>query len=225
MNAPPWDSRVGAFIIGAMTPAAPPSFAHWPHAVRSAALLTGTLVRCGPGERAVGWPDTPRARCAALAQQLAGTYIAAEETAAWVWGTARDPGSPLSLITQGTRAPATFELGRDAQLIKVKHFRLYPGDVEHIDGHRVTTPERTLYDLLRSPEPFTAARRVASRLLLRMGSDAPTGVQARVERSSFADRARAHRRIAELTGKPSAGRPHTGKPAAGKTTAGKHHAG
>ncbi|KAM9862443.1 hypothetical protein ACI1US_01765 [Leucobacter sp. BZR 635] len=179
-----------------MTPPAPPRVDHWPPALRSAALLTGTLVRCGPGYRPVSWPDNATARCTAIASVLSERYAAIEDTAAWIWGVRHSPGAPLRLLTRRGRAPARFELSNSEFEVHISNYRLAPGDVVEIAGYAVTTRLRTAYDLLRSTAPLEGARLVAVRLLLLSEPGARRRLFDRAERASRADRARIARRLA-----------------------------
>ncbi len=92
-----------------------PRWDRWPEAVRSAELRAGSLVRCGPGYRPVGWPETPRVRAAALAPWLGAGRTAVLGTAAWIWGAAREPGSPLEIATEA-RAELRAEHGQRVRL-------------------------------------------------------------------------------------------------------------
>lgn len=176
-----------------------PRVDHWPQALRSAATLTGTLVKCGPGLRPVAWPETPAARCAAIGGQLSDRYAAIEDTAAWVWGARRSPGSPLRLATLGGRAPASFER-RASEDVLVSTFRLLPEDLVAIAAFAVTSRARTAFDLLRAPTQFGAARRVACRLLFVAEPGSSSEVRRRAQGASRTDRARIQRRLSELHG-------------------------
>lgn len=173
----------------------PPRVDHWPVALRAAARLSGTLVACGPGLRPVGWPETPVARCAALGGLLSGRYAAAEDTAAWVWGALRTPGRPLRAITPAGRAPPSFASVSPDYPVRASNFTLLPGDVIDLDGYLVTSPERTLYDLYRSPTEWTREREVATRLLHLLARHARASLPARLAGASRADRARVARRL------------------------------
>ncbi len=169
------------------TPPAPPRTDHWPHAVRSAETLRGTLVRCGPGVRLAGWPETPRVRATALAPWLAGGRVAIRLSAAWIWGAAARPGTPIELSTPaGRRAdPMTT---RD---LRVRQFRFRDDELCFFGDLTVTTPIRTAADLLREPEGFDRRHRIACRLLLGLvdgGGDAL--------RSSLVDDGKPYRRLA-----------------------------
>ena len=145
-------------------PPAPPRVDGWPPAVRSAELLRGTLVRCGPGARLAAWPESPRVRAAALAPWTAPDRIAIAGTAAWIWGAARHPGTPLELSTARGRRPP---LGVPSD-VRLRQFRFRPGELAVLDGLALTTPLRTAADLLRAPAPFAAPHRATCRLLLRL---------------------------------------------------------
>lgn len=143
-------------------PAPVPLPSRWPVAIRSAELLRGTLVRCGPGVRPVGWPETPRVRLAALDTWLDPGRIAILLTAAWVWGFARAPDSPLELATPQRKRP-----GALTPTGAVLHQHRYEaGSIQELGGFWVTTPARTLTDMLRLSEPFSGAHRIACRLIL-----------------------------------------------------------
>ena len=142
-------------------PPNPPRYDCWPIALRSAARLRGALVPCGPGLRGVGWPETPRVRVTALAEYLPDGRVATHLTAAWVWGAARDPGHPLRIST-GRRKRV---IVTDTEPCRIAQMRLSDGDVSPLGEFRVTTPLRTMLDLLHDPERFGHAEEVACRLL------------------------------------------------------------
>lgn len=139
----------------------PPRMHDWPVAVRSAALLRGIAVRCGPGIRLVSWPETPSVRAAAIGGSFAGERVAAHLTAAWIWGAARTPGERLSFIVQRGRP---HDLYAEAGIV-LHQYRLGADEVVGVGAYPVTSPRRTLYDLLRGAE-FSHEHRIACRMLL-----------------------------------------------------------
>ncbi len=150
----------------------PPRFDLWPAALQSSERLRGTLVPCGPGLRGVGWPDTPRVRLAALAPWLEKRRIAAYLTAAWVWGAARDPGTPLRL-TMPTGYRPRRSRGPD---VHVHELRLAPADVHQFGAFAVTSPQRTIIDMLCDPAPLQLREVVAVRLLLTLVAGGRTAI-------------------------------------------------
>lgn len=140
----------------------PPHIDHWSHAVRSAEVLRGSLVRCGPGVRLAGWPDSPRVRAAALIPWLQRDRVAVEMTAAWVWGAARTPGPCLEVSTSHNhRVDIVIPPG-----LHVHQFRFKDDDICSFGAASVASPARVLFDLLRTPRPFDLATRIACRLLI-----------------------------------------------------------
>lgn len=135
----------------------------WPQAVRSAELARGTLVRCGPGVRLAGWPETPEVRAEAMRQALEGQLIPVMLAAAWVWGCAQHPGVPIACSTQRGARP---KLQPHPQL-DVHEYRYPPGDLVALGTLTLPTPARTACDLVRMSEEFAVTTIVAIRLLLR----------------------------------------------------------
>lgn len=120
-------------------------------------------MQCGPGLRAIGWPETPRVRLAALAQWLEGNRVATHLSAAWVWGAARSPGSKIQVATRVGRRGIT----ANNDHLRVYELRYTKADT-HTFGHfRVSTPLRTIIDLLYEPTGLDLTERVACRLLMR----------------------------------------------------------
>lgn len=167
----------------------PPTLEHLPSSVIHAALLRGDIVRCGPGVRPIGWPETPRVRAHALT--LAPGRVASHLTAAWVWGAARHPGVPLhATVTDRRRRDPV----RDAAL--ALHHRPCPElDLVRFGATAVTTPRRTLIDLLHEPgaeDGFPQTARIACRLLSR---STPGGIDAIPLPDILAGRASSRARI------------------------------
>ncbi|QIK62081.1 hypothetical protein G7068_01845 [Leucobacter viscericola] len=150
-----------------------PAIYTWPVAVRSAEILRGTLVHCGPGSRPVGWPETSRIRATALAPWYTEHRVAVRMSAAWIWGATRHPGKPLRFATLGGRRAEMVS----TSIMTLQQLRLADSDVVYCDSFAVTSPLRTALDLLRDPEGFDARSRAAYRLLLPLiagGADAVT---------------------------------------------------
>lgn len=173
----------------------PPRVNHWPSALKSAAALQGTLIPTGPGYRAAAWPDTPAARCAALGALLTPRFAAAELTAAWVWGECETLPSPVSFTTRRGRVPPLLDISG----VSLREFALTDDDLVYVGEFAVTSPSRTVFDIVRLLPSVTGAHsRICRRLLAR----APGNWEAvftRAARSSNADRARVHHWLREMT--------------------------
>ena len=123
----------------------PPDVNRLSRTVVSAELLRGNLVRCGPGARGVGWPDSPRVRSHAVSslQDLDG-LVAVLGTAAWIWGAGESPTEAQTFSTyHGARYLRTPAPG-----VRVHEFMLDPRDTVWLGSCWVTSRHRTLYDLL-----------------------------------------------------------------------------
>lgn len=128
----------------------PPHFDSLPQAVQSALRLRGALVPCGNGVRGVAWPETPTVRLSTLASVLAPDLVASFMTAAWVWGAHPAPPMPHS-VSSNTRRNQR----QSSSSVSYSELRLVEGDMKSLGVLRVTTPSRTLFDLLARRQPFT----------------------------------------------------------------------
>lgn len=172
----------------------PPPVHLLPAAVRSAERLRGTLVSCGPGHRAVGWPDTPRVRAAALAGFCTMRSTIALEAAAWVWGALRSPGHPVTIAATGGGTAAE----RFNPALHTHDLTFGDGETVRFGGVQVSTPLRTLYDLLRLRDEFEAPERVCGRLLLRLVPGGAAVVTERISTQPAPYRRRALERLTAL---------------------------
>lgn len=171
----------------------PPTFTHWPVELVSAALLSGALLKCGPGVRPAGWPDIPITRLSALNSLFDDRYTAIGDTAAWVWCARQDPGPTIMVSTRHGRVPAN----KFDNLVR-KQLRFHEGDLMCLGNGWVTTPLRTAFDLLRLSPTLTHEQQAAVRLLLK---DDETHVGLLLERareSSKADCGRVATHLARI---------------------------
>jgi len=104
----------------------------------------GALVQCGPGMRGAGWPDSPTVRLTALAPWLQTGVAASHLTAAWVWGALDDCPKPLSVSSDPGNHRRVKHGSRHHEL------RFAAGDRIHLGEFQVTTPARTVLDLLHT---------------------------------------------------------------------------
>lgn len=155
--------------------------------VRSAERLHGTLVPCGPGMRPVAWPESPRVRLQALAEICPPQLVITLGTAAWVWGAARTAPLPLD-VACGVHGASS---SRFNTLLSLRNLVFRPSDVQDFGVFSVTSPERTVTDLLRLRERFHSSDRAVCRLLIRL---VPGGLQA--IRAQLGERASPHSRRA-----------------------------
>ena len=182
-------------LVGQREAPSPPRFDLWPEALRSAELLRGSLVRCGPGVRGAGWPETPRVRLAALAPWLEHGNVATHLTAAWVWGAARRPGPRIEVsvrIGGRRRAP-------NSEWLRIYELRYAETDIHRFGDFGVTTPLRTVLDVLHRDAALATAERVACRLLVSLIEGGPATVLKRLTEHRRPGRRMALERLSRLT--------------------------
>lgn len=171
-----------------------PRIDRWPLCVRFAELQRGTLVRCGPGVRLAGWPETPRVRLAALAPWLTPNRIAILSTAAWVWGAIRSPDDKIELSASQRQTLDTLADHR----VHFRQLRIAPSELTRFGDFAVTTPERTILDMLRLAPKFTQQHRSACRLLILHAALSRTTLLNSLNAAPSAHRGRARTRLHEL---------------------------
>lgn len=86
-------------------------------------------------------------------------------------------------------------------LVHLHDLRLKPGDTQHFGPFSVTTPERTMIDLLHDPDQFGRIERVACRLLSAVSDGGLLAIHQRVLRTKRPHRNLASTRLVELRGK------------------------
>lgn len=182
-----------AYPVAAFTP---PSVDHWPAAVRSAEILAGSLLRCGPGVRPCGWPETPRVRLASLAHRLEKDRTAIGRTAAWVWGARHDHGPTIDVAT----APGHRAITGETFALRLREICLQTEDRAFLGDYAVTTPLRTLFDLLHQPQAFTTVDVVCCRLLAMRIPDGIDTLRELLNERRHAFRVRARERVSAIWG-------------------------
>lgn len=157
-----------------------------------AAGLDGELFGLGAGHCPVDAVETPALRLASVIPGGSVRYVAELGTAAWVWGARPTPPLPVELCVEA-RARAARIGGR---LAIVREVVLAPGEVQVLDGLRVTTPLRTAIDLARARERFGSAEASTIRRLSELGgfgfTDCLTAMSAR---RNLPDKRRAAERL------------------------------
>jgi hypothetical protein len=108
--------------------------------------------------------DTPRSpeTCGASLRAIVGDHAVAESVSAlWIYGLVHSPPRIHTVcIDRQNRASTPHNLR-----VAVRETRFLPGDIVRIGGMAVTTPIRTVYDLLRA-ERFTGIERGCTRALI-----------------------------------------------------------
>ena len=119
-----------------------------PLAELTAAVLDGEAARLGPTFTPVDVPPGVTSRARALKHVLPRRFIADRRTAAWVYGALFALPEPLDACVR-TRDRPKMCVGLDARLRQVV---INESEIALISGVSVTTPLRTMFDLLREPD-------------------------------------------------------------------------
>ena len=164
-----------------------------PDAELQAAALDGQLYAVGGCWRSIAEIDDPVGRATAIAHALGGRVIAAEATAAWVWG-ARG-AAPLphrGLVTARTR------LKHVAPGVTVRQVVIDDDEVQMLGGATVTTPVRTLVDLARLGEWRPRDQAAARDLVVLHHIDIDDAVRLMDRREKVSHRLRALSRLSSV---------------------------
>ncbi|WP_271178823.1 hypothetical protein [Leifsonia poae] len=149
-----------------------------PQAELSALRLDGQLYRVGDSYATLDTPDTHELRAEAFALLAAPSMIADRRTAAWIHGVRAEPPPVLhACVDRARRGPASNPPGID-----LRQCALERGDVLRVGRARLTSPLRTVVDLLRTEQRFTAGLALQVQALLALAGVAPAECQAHIKR-------------------------------------------
>lgn len=158
-----------------------------------AARLDGELLQLGPAWAPIDEVISTRHRAAAVHAGLLDRLIVEQRSAAWVWGAAPSPPShPQLCVAVGARV-------RLHHLLPVREVVIDADEVAEVGGARVTTPLRTVIDLVRFGGEFgELERRTAVTLLREHGLSVQRCIEELDRRRNLPNRRRAHARLATL---------------------------
>ena len=140
----------------------PPRLHELAVAVVHSLKLRGALVSCGQHYRAASWPDSPAVRVASIQPPGSSHAAISHITAAWVWGATRKATLPLQFTMHSARRAPRF----NDELAEWHQFTFAEEDLVRFGHQYVTTPERTVFDLLHQQQAFASREIIACRLLL-----------------------------------------------------------
>lgn len=166
------------------------------------ALLDGEVTALGDGFVPVDLPVSPAERAASLRETITdGRVILADRTAAWVWGWCLEPGPLRTCVSIGARIPST-----DRRRLGTREAVIDDDEVRSLVGIRVTTPLRTLVDVVRHATETDIVELVATGMRV---SSIPLvdAVAALDRRPRLAHVRRARARLAEADALLGAGQP------------------
>lgn len=156
--------------------------------------LGGALIHLGNGYRPAGWPDTPASRTRAMERFTLPELVFISTTAAWIWGAPIDcPDAPKLSTIEAKRFPATLIKG-----LRVHEYHVSAEEIINFAELKVSSPTRTLYDLLfLSETEYKRRGRTAVRYLVNQYSIPFNEVQANLEKKFVPHSVRARKRLDE----------------------------
>lgn len=132
-----------------------------PPTVLSAERLNGTVVQVGTFFAPLIGFDTRLARLSTALVPYQDGVIYSGQTAAWIWGAIRELPLPAEYAVSTTKRMHI----RTSTPHRKRELCFSDEDVAVLGGYHVTTPLRTVFDLLLSSQVLTRELRVACRLL------------------------------------------------------------
>ena len=140
-----------------------------PPAELAAAALDGELYRVGNGFAPIDEIEQPNHRAGSLRAGLHHRLIAEQRSAAWVWGALIAPPAQHEFCTRmGARVGHASVLSRAVREVVIE-----PNEVTIVNCLPVTTPLRTVLDLLRFRSEFAGAEVEMIKSLMRLGNFGP----------------------------------------------------
>lgn len=134
----------------------------------AAARLDGEVYAIDECFAPIDQANTSRARAHALWSLVGDRAIAEGESALWIYGHLNDPPQRHTLCVPRTNRITVFRTGRTI----VRETRMAEGDTQLIDRMQITSPTRTAFDLVMSPEFGPSEHAALVWLIRRLGADA-----------------------------------------------------
>ena len=166
-----------------------------PLAELSAMRLDGELVAVDRCFAPFDEFPSPRQRASALVGSVHDRLIAERRTAAWIWG-ALDPPPAIHEFCTAWDARVT---RRPAPHLTIREVVLGDDDVQNVAGLPVTTPRRTVADLVRFTESWTPAQRSMVERLLAIGKLRADDIVRDLDRHKLPHKKRAVERLRGLS--------------------------
>lgn len=134
---------------------------------------------------------SPGQRASALARGLGERLIAERRSAAWIWGALDRPPAPHEFcVAHNARVTR-----RPVPHVVVREVVLGDGDITELGGAAVTSPRRTIADLVRFSETWTDEDRDVVARLLAIGRLSADDALRELERHKLPHKRRATERL------------------------------
>ena len=132
-----------------------------PEVELQAAGLDGDVCRVADSWASIADPDDAWRRAEALADRLGNVVVAARGTAAWIWGARAAAPRSLEAVV-----PSWARHRDDRPDVTVGEVLIDEDEIAQVGRVRVTTPTRTVLDLLRADDWSADAERLVRTLLV-----------------------------------------------------------
>jgi len=132
-----------------------------PEVELQAAGLDGDVCRVADSWASIADPDDAWRRAAALADSLGPVVVAARGTAAWIWGARAAAPRRLEAVVPSCARHHDDRLG-----VTVGEVLIDDDEITQLGRVRVTSPTRTVLDLLRADDWSSDAERLVRTLLV-----------------------------------------------------------
>jgi hypothetical protein len=132
-----------------------------PEVELQAAALDGEVCRVADSWASIADPDDAWRRAEALADRLGTVVVAARGTAAWIWGARAAAPRRLEAVV-----PSWARHRDDRHDVAVGEVLIDDDEITQVGRVRVTTPTRTVLDLLRADDWTADAERLVRTLLV-----------------------------------------------------------
>jgi len=159
-----------------------------------AARLDGELFPVGGAFSPVDEIEQPALRAAAVHAEVSGRLIAEQLSAAWVWGAVDTP----PVRHQFCVATASRVSHSPARWMTLREVIINEDEISDLGGFLVTTPDRTVIDLVRFSESFGAIERAIIRRLAGGGVSLEAAAETVRRRRNLPSKRRALARLASV---------------------------
>lgn len=160
----------------------------------SALRLDGEVFAVGDGFVCSDSDDDPSMRIRAVSALLGRPRIAARRTACWIYGEDIACPRPVEVVVPAGKSQSTEAL----RGVRLRESLLADGEVVDLAGLLVTSPLRTVADLLREPAWSRTDARAVSGLMSRQDLSLERVAAALADRRFQRERVRALTRLSEL---------------------------
>lgn len=147
-----------------------------PITVLSAEALAGSLISLGHGFAPLMCSSAVMGRCVATLGRPQHGVVLSGASAVWAWGARRTPPLIAELSVHSSNRVAATATTRFTR----REISFQPGDVVEVDQFSITSPARTIADMLAQHSELSPELRISMRVLLLRVPGGRRGLQERL---------------------------------------------